>query len=98
MSVLVLSVMLMCICTISMISVLRILSIYRNTTYMMVEVSVKRGVLESASRLLEFSFRENRELDIELNGFELKTFLKDGKWCVSIDDGDYKKIMYAEGG
>jgi hypothetical protein len=63
----------------------------------MVEASIRRGVLESARELLDFSVEEKCELYLEMNGYSLRTEFANARWLVRIEGGDFKKIIYAEG-
>lgn len=90
------AVLLMCVCTISSMFALRILKSHLENTRQMVEVSLKRGVLESARRLLKFSAQENRTLEVELNGYFIETKIKDDEWCAFLKKEEHVEIIHVE--
>lgn len=96
-TVLVISILLLCACAISVAFVLKSVRSFRDTSRLMVEASIRRGVLESAKKLLDFSVEEKCELYLEMNGYSLKTEFASARWLVRIEGGDFKKIIYAEG-
>ena len=96
-TVLVISILLLCACAISVAFVLKSVRSFRETCRLMVEASVRRGVLESARKLLDFSVEKSCELYLEMNGYSLRTEFVNARWLVRIESGDFKKIIYAEG-
>jgi len=94
---LVLSVLLLSICTITSLFALSVVSSNRKNTQLMLEASIIRGVRVSAKKLLEFSADCGEPLAVVINGYSLETDLIDGRWCVRVSNGDREEIIFAEG-
>ncbi|MFW6121430.1 MAG: hypothetical protein ACOC80_11105 [Petrotogales bacterium] len=55
--------------------------------------AIKRATIVSANKMLEFSIENEINIEIELNGYHLKTFKENGNWYVSLEGhGIYEKI------